>query len=128
MNIRPILAALRRHRTVTFLVALEIALACAVLCNACFLIAGRIRTMHMVSGIDEKSLAFISLNGYDASRAGELNARVVAGLSSIPGVKTVGIISNLPFAGPSNEGVTTDPSGLRYEYMVSMYAGDAASL
>jgi putative ABC transport system permease protein len=113
---------------VTFLVALEIALACAVLCNACFLIASRIRIMHMVSGIDEKSLAFISLNGYDASRAGELNARVVSGLSSIPGVKTVGIINDLPFAGPSNDGVTTDPSGLHGEYLVSVYAGDTASL
>lgn len=52
MQIQPILAALRRHRLATLLIALEIALACAVLCNACFLIANRIALIHLDSGVD----------------------------------------------------------------------------
>jgi putative ABC transport system permease protein len=128
MNIRPILVALRRHRTATFLIALEIALACAVLCNACFLIANRISIMRMASGVDEKSLAFISMDGYNASRGGEINARVVNGLAAIPGVRSVGIINTVPFASPNNNGITTDPAGRQYEHVVSTYTGDMASL
>lgn len=129
MQIRPILVALRRHRMATFLIALEIALACAVLCNACFLIANRIRAMHMASGVDEKSLALISVDGYEPAEAADLNARMVAGLSALPGVKAVGIINGLPFSqfGGRN-GITTDPSGQHYSHVVNTYTGDPASL
>ena len=51
MEIQPILAALRKHRLATLLIALEIALACAVLCNACFLIANRMDAMRVNSGV-----------------------------------------------------------------------------
>src|SRR3546814_12051178 len=46
MHIRPILSALSRHRASALLIALEIALACAVLCNACFLIIQRLDSMR----------------------------------------------------------------------------------
>ena len=41
MQIGIVLSALRRHRLATFLIAMEIALACAVLCNAIFLMIER---------------------------------------------------------------------------------------
>ena len=37
MDIKPILATLTRHRVSALLITLEIALACAVLCNALFM-------------------------------------------------------------------------------------------
>lgn len=46
MQIQPILAALRRHRLAVFLIAMEIALACAILCNALFLVFNRIDMMR----------------------------------------------------------------------------------
>ena len=63
MQIQPILAALRRHRLATLLIALEIALACAVLCNAFFLIASRFEMMRIDSGVDEPSLGILRMRG-----------------------------------------------------------------
>ena len=130
MQIRPILAALRRHRIATFLIALEIALACAVLCNACFLIVNRINAMRIVSGMDENSLAYLSLNGYDHDHANDLNARIIAGISAIPGVKEVGLLSSMPFSDSSYNmnGITIDPAPQRYNHVINTYTGDAASL
>ncbi|HTV87013.1 MAG TPA: FtsX-like permease family protein [Dyella sp.] len=129
MQIAPILAALRRHRVATFLIALEIALACAVLCNACFLIVNRIQSMQMVSGVDESALAFIAVDGYAPKRAADLNARMVAGLSALEGVKAVGIINTVPFDGrAAMNGVTTDPNRQHYDHTVNTYLGDPASL
>ncbi len=65
MQIKPVLVALKKHRLATLLIALEIALACAVLCNAVFMIASRLSAMQLVSGVDESSLGFIQLDGFD---------------------------------------------------------------
>jgi putative ABC transport system permease protein len=129
MQIKPILAALKHHRLATLLIALEIALACAVLCNACFLIANRINAMHMVSGVNEKSLAFVSVTGFDAEKAKDINARMVAGLSGIQGVKSVGIVNSLPFTPQSGRvGISLNPSQDPTVTVVDLYLGDAAAL
>jgi len=47
MEIRPILSTLSRHKTAAALIVLEIALTCAILCNALFLVAQR----YFVRGI-----------------------------------------------------------------------------
>lgn len=97
MQIRPILAALRKHKLATFLIAMEIALACAVLCNAVFIIANRLSAMNVVSGVDEASLGEIIVNGYDPKQENDLSARMLAGLAAIPGVESVHAISEVPF-------------------------------
>ena len=63
IDIRHVAAALRRHRTATMLIGLQIALACAVLCNALFLLSNRLHLMSMVSGVDEQRLVVVSLQG-----------------------------------------------------------------
>ncbi|WP_201315514.1 FtsX-like permease family protein [Dyella sp. EPa41] len=108
MDFAPILAALRRHRTATLLIALEIALACAVLCNACFLIASRIGLMQIESGVDESSLALIRLDCDDCNSS-DLNARVMAALRAVPGVQSVAAVNTLPFGERAGDnGVTID--------------------
>ena len=97
MQIQPVLAALRRHRLATLLIVMEIALACAVLCNACFLIANRLQQTRLQSGVDETSLAELTLTGYDPSQATDLNARVLDGLRTIPGIQSVSVINAVPF-------------------------------
>ena len=110
MQIQPILAALRRHRLATTLIALEIALACAVLCNACFLIASRLASMNIDSGVDESSLATISLTGYEPDQVLDLNARVLAGLRGIAGVQSVSVINAVPFGEHAGTaGITLQP-------------------
>lgn len=97
MQIKPILVALRKHRLATLLIALEIALACAVLCNASFMIAGRLENMRVPSGVDEASLGVISLQGFAANDAKDINARVMHALRGIPGVQSVSVINAVPF-------------------------------
>jgi putative ABC transport system permease protein len=122
MQIQPILAALRRHRLATLLIALEIALACAVLCNACFLIANRVGLTHVDSGVDESSLATISLTGYDGAKASDLNARVTSGLRAIPGMQSVSVINQVPFGeNVANAGITLDRAGQQFGGVVDFY-------
>ncbi|WP_266183528.1 ABC transporter permease [Dyella humicola] len=124
MQIRPILAALRRHRLATVLIALEIALACAVLCNACFLISGRLRAMHVQSGVDEASLAIIKLTGFEETQSVDLNARVQSGLAGIAGVQSATLVNTAPFGEKvGTAGVTTGREPGHTHATVDYYLG-----
>ncbi|MEO6966969.1 MAG: FtsX-like permease family protein [Rhodanobacteraceae bacterium] len=128
MQIKPILAALRKHKLATLLIALEIALACAVLCNACFLIANRLSLMHIDSGIDESALGTIKLTGFDPQQAIDLNARVISGLRAIPGVQSASVINTVPFGQRvANAGITTDAARQHSSGVVDFYIGGPGS-
>ena len=45
MEIRPILSTLMRHKTAASLIVLQIALTCAIICNALFMIGERVNEM-----------------------------------------------------------------------------------
>ncbi len=122
MQIGPILAALRKHRLATMLIVMEIALACAVLCNACFMIAQRLQLTRLNSGVDESALAVLQVSGFDAGAPGDLNARMVAGLRAIPGVQSVSVVSSVPFGDqPTNAGVNLDRAGKRFGGVLGFY-------
>ena len=128
MQIQPILAALRKHRLATLLIAMEIALACAVLCNACFLIANRAQQIQVDSGVDEHLLAAIRLTGFDEQRGVDLNARVLNGLAKLPGVQSVSVMSAVPFGGsPNNAGIMKDADGKHFAGVVNFYLGGPGS-
>ncbi len=128
MQIQPILAALHKHRLATLLIALEIAFACAVLCNACFLIAHRIAQMQVVSGVDEASLATVQLTGYDPSHAADLNARVLAAMHAVPGVQSATVLGSIPFGvGQGRSGISTDAAGQHFGGVVDFYLGSPGS-
>lgn len=128
MQIRPIFSALRKHRVATLLIAMEIALACAVLCNACFLIANRVQQIQIHSGVDERALAVIKLTGFDEKDGLDLNARVLSGLATIPGMRSVSVINAVPFGGsPNNAGITTDAAGKQFAGVVNFYTGGPGS-
>jgi len=128
MQFRPVLSALRRHRLATLLIALEIALACAVLCNACFLIMAREQRMKLVSGVDEASLAFVNVTGFDATAAQDLNARMLSGLSAIGGVQSVSAINMLPFSPQAGTvGMSLDPAMKHINAVVDIYLGGPGS-
>ena len=128
MQIQPILAALRKHRLATLLIALEIALACAVLCNACFLIANRLDAMQVRSGVDEASLATLQISGYEDSQANDVNARVLQGLRGINGVQSASVLNSIPFGEHRGRvGITTDPEGRHFGGVVELYLGGPGS-
>ena len=128
MQIQPILAALRRHRLATVLIAMEIALACAVLCNACFLIANRVQRMQVNSGVDESALATITLTGYDHAAEVDLNARVLNGLRLIPGMQSVSAINAVPFGDHAGTaGISLDAAGQKRAGVVDFYVAGPGS-
>ena len=90
MEIRPILSALLRHKTAALLIVMEIALSCAIVCNAVFIIGNRIVHMHRDSGIVENELVDIQVSSLmpDIDRDA-LRRMDVAALSAIPGAYAV---------------------------------------
>jgi len=128
MQTRLILAALRKHRLATLLIALEIALACAVLCNACFMIAHRLQLTHVNSGVDEAALAVLQVGGFDPAQPGDLNARMIAGLRAIPGMQSVSVVNTVPFGVPTgNAGIMLDSAGKRFGGVVGLYTDGPGS-
>ncbi len=99
MQIKPILTALRKHKLAMVLITLEIALACAVLCNASFMVADRFARMDLPAGVDESALGVIAVTGFKSEQAVDLNARMLAGLRAVPGVQSVSVINAVPFQG-----------------------------
>lgn len=96
MQIRPILTSLRRHRIPALLIVLEIALACAVLCNAVFMISQRVTSMRMPNAIDEQGISVITLNGADPDRAASDIPRNLAALRGIAGVEAAAVTTSVP--------------------------------
>jgi putative ABC transport system permease protein len=126
MQIQPILAALRR-RTSTFLIGMEIALACAILCNAIFLISNRVQLMQIGSGTDENRLVVISLDGVDDSMATDLAPRLRTALAGIGGVESVAITNAVPFTAQAGEnGFRLLANDMHYKNEGHFYVGDSA--
>jgi putative ABC transport system permease protein len=98
MEIGPILASLRKHRIPALLIVLEIALACAVLCNAVFLIGQRVQEIRLPNAIDEQGISIVTLNGADPDRAAAEIPRNLAALRGIAGVQAVGAINTVPLS------------------------------
>jgi putative ABC transport system permease protein len=111
MEFRPILSTLMRHKIAATLIVLEIALSCAIICNALFLIGERLDRMNMPSGIAENELVRIQaasmrqLSGDDVLNA-SISREYLDVLRKVPGVKQAGIANQIPFGGSSsNSGV-----------------------
>ncbi|HEX7341205.1 MAG TPA: FtsX-like permease family protein [Rhodanobacteraceae bacterium] len=99
MEIRPILASLRKHKLTATLLALQVAFTCAIVCNAAFLIVQRIERVTTPSGMVENTLSIVHIDdlGADAN-ALSLHQGDVAALRQLPGVESAAIIDHVPFA------------------------------
>lgn len=129
MQLGIVVAALRKHRLATFLIAIEIALACAVMCNAIFMVVERNRSLTIDSGVQEERLGIVQIFGVPAEAANDINALVVSALRSIPGVETVGVISAVPFGNPGvRAGVHLDEDLERNGGVLDFYLGDSAAI
>ncbi|TAM97890.1 MAG: FtsX-like permease family protein [Rhodanobacteraceae bacterium] len=111
MQIQPILAALRKHKIPAVLIVLEIALACAVLCNAVFMIGQRVGEIRLSNAIDESGISDIGVQGIDPKTANADIPRDLAALREIPGVTAVAAVNMMPLGNNSwNTNVATGPS------------------
>jgi len=97
MDIRPIFSALRRHKTAALLIVLEIAVSCAILCNAVFLIHSRLQLMDRATGLAESELVRIQLakSGNDDQAAARAKEDLAA-LRALPGVKVAAVSNSVP--------------------------------
>jgi putative ABC transport system permease protein len=101
MEIQPIFSALRKHKIPATLIVLEIALACAVLCNAVFMIGHRIGEMRIQNAIDEHGIVSINVDGADPKLESADIPRNLAALREIPGVTAVIAINMVPLSNGS---------------------------
>jgi len=111
MDILPILSTLKRHKTAAGLIVLQIALTCAIVCNALFLISERIATINAPSYMPDDELIVLGVSGMRKTENPDAQTQAdIAALRAIPGVKSVTISNQMPFGeNSSNSGVRIDP-------------------
>lgn len=126
MDIRPIFSALRRHKTAAALIVIEIALSCAIICNALFLINGRIERMDRVSGLAENEVVRVQLAGIGRDDNAEaLTKADLASLRSIPGVKSASATNQVAFNNSSwNSGVRLQQDQTHQNLNATVYMAD----
>ena len=86
LQIRPILAALRSHKTAVILLVLEIALTMAVLGNLVFIVYGTMQRSHMPTGVAENQIGWIQSIGVMGQDNPSTGAENIAVLRNVPGV------------------------------------------
>jgi putative ABC transport system permease protein len=83
MQIKPILAAMRHHKAGTVLIALQIALTLAIVCNALFIIQQRTARLSRPSGVDETNLFVIQSDWADKSDPQRTDVQMQADLIAL---------------------------------------------
>lgn len=126
MDIRPILSTLSRHKTAASLIVLEIALTCAIICNAVFLIAQRLERMDRPTGMADSELVRINVAGIgDDENADALVRQDVASLRAIPGVRAATALNHVPFDQSSwNSSVSLQPEQPMPNLNAGVYLGE----
>ncbi|UHQ20734.1 ABC transporter permease [Lysobacter sp. KIS68-7] len=130
MEIRPILSTLRRHKTAAALIVLEIALSCAIICNALFLIGDRMTQMQRVSGIDEQNIVRMQITGIGTDdNAASLTQTDLASLRAIPGVRNASVTNQVLFNNSSwNSSVNLTKEQTHQNLNSTIYMGDVSFL
>ncbi|MFC5740160.1 ABC transporter permease [Dyella tabacisoli] len=89
MQIKPILSALRQHKAGTVLIAMQIALTLAIVCNALFIIQQRLAHLSEPSGIDETHLFVVENQWVGKPSPDQLDAQIRADLSALRQLSSV---------------------------------------
>jgi len=94
MEIRPILATLRKHKLTAVLLTLQVALTCAIVCNVAFMIMHRMQRISLSTGIDEKALSVVAVRGIGKDENPWARHEAdLASLRQIPGVESAVVVS-----------------------------------
>jgi len=97
MEIRALLKALWRSRTGPLLIALQIAIALAVLVNIAYVVAGRIAMARAPTGIDLANIFWVQSQGFGASYDQSVAIRTdLAYLNGLPGVIAAAATATMP--------------------------------
>ncbi len=113
MSMHPIIAALRKHKASAALMAAQIALSLAIVCNATFIISQRVERIGRPTGITESDLFLVSQQWVGApsvdtpggvDKLDTMLQEDVTALTRLPAVASVADISTLPLLGSTRTG------------------------
>ena len=126
MDIRPILSTLLRHKTAAALIVLEIAVSCAIICNALFLIGSRLEHMDRASGLAEEEIVRVHITGIgNDDNAAALTREDLASLRAIPGVQAASATNQIPYGNSSwNSSVNLELDQPNQTLNASVYLGE----
>jgi putative ABC transport system permease protein len=128
MQIQPILAALRHHKAGTVLIALQIALTLAIVCNALFIIHQRVSHLSKPTGIDEANLFVIDNQWAGQSSPRQIDAQIQADLATLrqlPGVRDAVSSNSYPLRGGGwDDLITMKPEQVQKTTDATVYFGD----
>jgi putative ABC transport system permease protein len=130
VTLRPILSTLRRHKTAAALIVLQIALTCAIVSNAVFLIEQRLTRMNAPSGLAESELLRIRIDSIQRDEQADAHTlQDLTTLRRLPGVRSATMISQVPFGSNSSDtGIQLKPDQASDSLRVSTYLVDEAAL
>ncbi len=126
MHADHILASLRRHKTFSLLIVLQVALCCAILANAMFFVSQRVERMRMVSGLAEDEV--IRIRPVDTQQVENPDSKGdedLAAIRSIPGVKFAAQSSMMPMSESDDAiPIRLDPEEKAPRMQATAYFGD----
>ncbi|MGH8147044.1 MAG: ABC transporter permease [Rhodanobacteraceae bacterium] len=129
MQIQPILAALRHHKAGTVLIAVQIALTLAIVCNALFIIHQRLSHLSEPTGIDEANLFVIESQWAGQSSDRQIDAQMqtdLAALRQLPAVRDATASNSYPLRGGGwDDLITMTPEQVQKTTDATVYFGDA---
>lgn len=130
MDLLPILSTLRRHKTAAALIVLEVALSCAIICNAAFLIVLRWQHLEQPTGLAEQELLVLRVSGRQGDADPAVQTRQdAAALRTVPGVLELTQINQVPFANSSSvSSVSLAPNQPQPNLNAAFYSGDVQTL
>ena len=128
LQIKPILVALRRHKAGTFLIALQIALTLAIVCNALFIIHQRLANLSERSGVDEANVFVITNQWAVDWTTQQIDAQVRAdmlALRQLPSVRDAAPSTGYPLQGGGWDNfITMTPDQVKPTTDAAVYMGD----
>ncbi len=130
MEFRPILSAMLRNKTAPLLIAAQVALTLAIICNALYIIRDRLGTAARPTGADEKNLFEIRFYPHrPIADIRGMQLRDLETLRAIPGVRSAAWVNQIPLGQSSWNigGLTTQP-GKRDSAIQATYYFSGGSL
>lgn len=126
----PILSALKHHKTTVALVVMEIALSCAIVSNALFLIGDRLSNMQLSTGVADNELVWVRSDSLrEGGTPGGAMSREQADLAALrgmPGVTAAVRANSLPLLNASmwRSGISVQPGLPKATFnSIAMYLG-----
>jgi putative ABC transport system permease protein len=128
MQVRPILSALRRHKAGAVLIALQIALTLAIVCNALFIVHQRLSHLSEPTGLDEADIFVIQNEWAGKASYAQLDAETRADLDvlrRLPGVADATTSNSYPLRGAGwDDGIRLHPDQLTDTTGATVYFAD----